>query len=45
MSQNSKIKREQYAKKQEEKGKNVIKWIMVCMLAACIGFAIWTCTQ
>ncbi len=45
MSQNSKIKRENYAKRQEEEGKNVVKWIIIGLLVLGVAFAIWTTTQ
>lgn len=43
MSQQSKIKREKYAKEQEKKGKKVVEsifWLLVLLGAA---LAIWTC--
>lgn len=45
MSQNSKIKREKYAKEQEKKGKKVVEWIMWGFVVLAIGFAVWSTTQ
>ncbi len=45
MSQNSKIKRQRYAKEQERKGKKVVEWIAWGLLVMAVGFAIWTTTQ
>ncbi len=45
MSQNSKIKRERYAKEQEKKGKRVVEWIAWGLLVLAIGFAVWSTTQ
>lgn len=45
MSQNSKIKRERYAKKQEQQGKRVIEYIVWGFIVLAVGFAIWTTTQ
>ena len=45
MSQNSKVKRERYAKKQEEEGKNVVKWIIGGLVVLGLAYMIWTFTQ
>ena len=45
MSQNSKIKRQRYAKEQERKGNKVVEWIAWGLLVMAVGFAIWTTTQ
>ena len=45
MSQKSKIKREQYAKEQEKKGKKVVEWIAWGLIVLALGFAVWTTTQ
>ena len=45
MSQNSKIKRERYAKKQEEEGKNLVKWIICGLVVLGLAFMVWTFTQ
>lgn len=45
MSQNSKIKREKYAKEQEKKGKKVVEWIIWGFVVLAIGFAVWSTTQ
>ena len=45
MSQNSKIKRERYAKKQEKEGKKVVEYIVWGLIILGIAFAVWTFTQ
>ncbi len=45
MSQNSKIKREKYAKEQEKKGKKIVEWILWGFIVLAVGFAVWTTTQ
>lgn len=42
MSQNSKIKREKYAKEQEKQGKKVIEYILWAFIALAVIFMIWT---
>ena len=37
-------KREAYAKKQEQQGKNVIKWIAIFLIALAVIYYIWTLT-
>lgn len=41
MSQNSKIKREKYAKEQERKGKKVVEYIVWGLIVLGVAFAIW----
>ena len=45
MRQNSKIKRERYAKKQEKEGKKVVEYIVWGLIILGIAFAVWTFTQ
>ena len=42
MSQNSKIKRERYAKEQEKKGKKTVEYILWGFILLAIIFMIWT---
>ena len=44
MNQNSKLKRERYAKKQEEQGKRVVKWIAWGLLVLGVALAAWSMT-
>ena len=43
MSQQSKIKREKYAKEQEKKGKTIVESIFWLLVLGGAAFAIWTC--
>ena len=45
MSQESKLKRQRYAKKQEEEGKNIVKYILWGLIILGVAFAVWTTTQ
>ena len=45
MSQNSRIKRERYAKKQEKEGKKVVEYIVWGLMILGVAFAVWTFTQ
>ena len=45
MSQNSRIKRERYAKKQEKEGKKVVEYIVWGLIILGVAFAVWTFTQ
>ena len=45
MSQQSKIKREKYAKEQEKKGKKVVESIFWLLVLGGAAFAIWTTRQ
>ena len=45
MSQNSRIKRERYAKKQEKDGKKVVEYIVWGLIILAVAFAVWTLTQ
>lgn len=44
MNQQSKLKRERYAKEQERKGKKVVEWIAWGLLVLAVGFAVWSTT-
>ena len=45
MSQNSRIKRERYAKKQEKEGKKVVEYLVCRLILQKVAFAVWTFTQ
>ena len=38
----SDLKREAYAKKQEQQGKNVVMWIIGGLIALAVCFVLWT---
>jgi uncharacterized membrane protein len=42
MSKKNNAKRQAYAKKQEEQGRNVVMWIIGCLIALGLVFLIWT---
>lgn len=42
MSKKKNIKREAYAKKQEEQGKKVVNWIFGVLVVAALIYMIWT---
>ena len=42
MSKKSNVKREAYAKKQEEKGKKVMKWIFVVLAILAVIYLVWS---
>ena len=42
MSKKKNLKREAYAKKQEEQGKNVVNWIFGVLVVAALIYMIWT---
>lgn len=42
MARKVNAKREAYAKKQEQQGKNVVMWIIGVLIVLGIVFAIWT---
>jgi len=41
MSQKRKLQRARYAAKEEEKGKSIVKWIFVALIALAVIYAIW----
>ncbi|MBR3726254.1 MAG: hypothetical protein IKN21_01435 [Prevotella sp.] len=42
MSKKVNVKRQAYQKKQEEQGRNIVMWIIGCLIALGIIFALWT---
>ena len=42
MSKKSNVKREAYAKKQEEKGQKVVAWIFGSLIVLAVIYLIWT---
>ena len=42
MSQNSKIRKQRYAKEQERKGKKVVEYILWAFIILAVAFMIWT---
>ena len=42
MSKKNQAKREAYAKKQEQKGKNVMKWIFVALAILAVVYLVWS---
>lgn len=42
MSQNSKIRKQRYAKEQERKGKKVVEYILWAFIILVVAFMIWT---
>ena len=42
MSKKKNLKREAYAKKQEEQGKKVVNWIFGVLVVAALIYMIWT---
>ena len=44
MSQNSKIKRERYAKEQEKKGKKIVEYIVWGLIILGVAFAVYSAT-
>lgn len=42
MSRKKNLKREAYAKKQEEQGKKVVNWIFGVLVVAALIYMIWT---
>ena len=42
MAKKVNAKREAYQKKQEQQGKNIVMWIIGCLIALGLIFAIWT---
>jgi len=42
MAKKVNAKREAYQKKQEKQGKNIVMWIIGCLIALALIFAIWT---
>ena len=43
MSKKGNAKRQAYAKKQEEQGRNVVMWIIGVLIALGVLYAIWSC--
>jgi hypothetical protein len=42
MSKKVNVKREQYAKKQEENGRKVVNWIFGCLIVLALAYLIYT---
>ena len=42
MSQNSKIRKQRYAKEQARKGKKVVEYILWAFIILAVAFMIWT---
>ncbi len=42
MSKKSNVKREAYAKKEEEKGKKIVGWIFGSLIVLAVIYLIWT---
>ena len=45
MNKKANLKREAYAKKQEEQGKKVVAWIFGALIVLAIIYMIWTFTM
>ena len=45
MNKKANLKREAYAKKQEEQGKKIVAWIFGALIARAIVYMIWTLTM
>ena len=42
MAKKVNAKREAYQKKQEQQGKNIVMWIIGCLIVLGLAFAVWT---